>query len=84
MPVTDMAVDLIDQITEAGRARGMTQAEIARAAGLAAETLSRARRHPNIGLVNLLRMARVVGLKPVLVPDDPLVEKIERGGLFER
>ncbi|HHJ13858.1 MAG TPA: XRE family transcriptional regulator [Gammaproteobacteria bacterium] len=75
--------ELIAQIAETGRARGMTQVQIARAAGLADETLSRAKRNPNIGLMHFARLAAVVGLKPTLLPDDPVIEKIHRGGLFE-
>ncbi|HEB92327.1 MAG TPA: hypothetical protein ENI94_02455 [Gammaproteobacteria bacterium] len=75
---------LLEEIIETGRRQGMTQAEIAHTAGLASDTLSRAKRNPNVGLENFAKLAQAVGLKPVLVPDDPVIEKIERGGLFSR
>ena len=77
-------VSLFEEIIRLGKERGMTQAEIAERAGLPKEILSRAKRNPNMGLQNFARLASVVGMKPGLVSDDPLIERIQRGNFFER
>ena len=81
---TAYLVSLFEEIIRLGKERGMTQAEIAECAGLPKEILTRAKRNPNMGLQNFARLARVVGMKPGLVSDDPLVERILRGDFFER
>lgn len=81
----DQPIDeLIEQIAAAGAARNLTRVDIARAAGLADQTLSRAKQRPNIGLQNFSKLANVVGLKLALIADDPVLEKIATKGLFER
>ncbi len=75
---------LLEQIAHKGREQGLSQTEISTAAGLSKEALTRAKSRTNIGLENFSSLAQVVGLKLVLVADDPVIEKIESTGLFER
>jgi hypothetical protein len=73
---------LLDGILAAAEAQGMDESALARRAGAVPETLSRmkARRNGDFGL--LARMARVVGLRITLVPDDDAVESLQRGIFF--
>lgn len=74
--------DLLAQIVAAAAAQGLDERALARRAGAAPETLSRmkARGHGDFGL--LLRLARVVGLKLVAVPDDAALDAVRRGEFF--
>jgi len=83
MSIKTDIVTLIKKVAATGREKGMNQAQIARTAGMADETLSRIKRNPNIGLEHFATLAHAAGLKLILVPDDPVIEKIEQGGLFE-
>jgi DNA-binding phage protein len=75
--------ELLLQILERGKAQGLRQFDIARRAGIKPESLSRAKKSGDMRLSTLKELARVVGLKLALVPDEPLVEKIGSGTLFE-
>lgn len=78
----DTVRQLLDQITAAAAAQGLDEQALARRAGAAPETLSRmkARGHGDFGL--LVRLARVVGLKLVAVPDDAALDALRRGDFF--
>ena len=73
---------LLDQILAAAAEQGLDDRSLARRAGAAPETLSRmkARGHGDFGL--LVRLARVVGLKLVAVPDDAALDALRRGEFF--
>jgi hypothetical protein len=75
--------ELLSQIIAQGRRKGLRQQDIARRARLQPESLSRAKRSGDMYVSNLVELARVVGLKLVLVPDQPVIEKIDKGTLFE-
>ncbi len=77
--------DLIAEIIRYGKAKGMDQKTIASFGQISAETLSRKKRGENEDMYvsSLSKLARAVGLKLVLVPDDPVIDKINRGNLFE-
>lgn len=77
------SVRLLQQILLRGRENGLTQMEIAQRAGIKPESLSRAKKSGDMRVSTLLALAHVVGLKLALVPDRPLVEKIDSGTLFE-
>ena len=83
--VNDMSdsTELLQQLIAQGRAQGLTQAALARRAGITAEALSRAKKAGDMRVSTLADLARVVGLTLALVPDSPLQEKIETGKLFE-
>ena len=75
--------ELLNQIIVLGRQKGLRQQDIARRARLQPESLSRAKKSGDMYVSNLAELARVVGLKLVLVPDQPVIEKIDKGTLFE-
>jgi hypothetical protein len=75
--------ELLRQIIALGRLKGLRQQDIARRARLQPESLSRAKKSGDMYVSNLQELARVVGLKLVLVPDQPVIEKIDKGTLFE-
>lgn len=77
--------NLIAEIIRYGKAKGMDQKTIASFGQISAETLSRKKRGENEDMYvsTLSNLARAVGLKLVLVPDDPVIDKINRGNLFE-
>ena len=77
--------DLIAEIIHYGKAKGMDQKTIASLGQISAETLSRKKRGENEDMYvsTLSNLARAVGLKLALVPDDPVIDKINRGNLFE-
>ncbi len=81
---SDPLLDLLNQITSAGKQQGMTAAAIAVRAGLAPETLSRmkARKSADFGAVE--RMAAVVGLQITLVPQQAnRAERVSTGSFFD-
>lgn len=75
--------ELLRQIIALGRQKGLTQQDIARRARLQPESLSRAKKSGDMYVSSLDELARAVGLRLVLVPDQPVIEKIEKGTLFE-
>ena len=75
-------VNLIGRIIEAARAQGMSQGELATRVGIRQETLSRAKKNPNISLKTFEEMAQVVGLRVQLIPDNPVAEQVNEGTLF--
>ncbi|MDH5425709.1 MAG: helix-turn-helix transcriptional regulator [Gammaproteobacteria bacterium] len=79
MPILDT---LLNEIIELSKAKGMKQKELAERAGLSAETLSRAKRSGDMRLSSLIRLADTVGLKLKLSADNPVIEKINNGTLF--
>ena len=80
MPAT---TELLRQIIALGRQKGLRQQDIARRARLQPESLSRAKKSGDMYVSSLEELARVVGLKLVLVPDQPVIEKVDKGTLFE-
>jgi transcriptional regulator with XRE-family HTH domain len=75
--------ELLGQIIALGRQKGLRQQDIARRARLQPETLSRAKKSGDMHVSSLEELARVVGLRLVLMPDQPVIEKIDKGTLFE-
>lgn len=74
--------DLIVRIISAAKARGLSQGELAERAGIRPETLSRAKKNPNISLATFEELARVAGLRLQLIPDNPVAEQVSKGTLF--
>jgi transcriptional regulator with XRE-family HTH domain len=74
--------DLIVRIIETAKARGLSQGELAERVGIRPETLSRAKKNPNISLATFEELARVAGLRVQLIPDNPVAEQVSKGTLF--
>lgn len=75
-------INLISEIIEVGKQKDIDQNEMARRAGIRPETLSRAKKNPNIHLDTFMKLARVVGMRVKLIPDHPVVEQVQEGTLF--
>ena len=74
--------DLLNEIIELSKRKGMKQKELAERAGLSAETLSRAKKSGDMHLSSLVRLAETVGLKLQLTTDNPVMDRISNGTLF--
>ncbi len=74
---------LLTQILDKAKRKGLKQKELAERAGLSAESLSRAKKAGDMHLSSLERLARIVGLKLCLSSDEPLMSKINNGSLFK-
>lgn len=75
-------IDLINEIIAAAKANNISQGELAARAGIRQETLSRAKKNPNISLKIFADLARIAGLHIKLLPDNPVVDQINDGTLF--
>ena len=75
--------DLLAQIIDLARRKGLKQKDLAERAGLSPESISRAKKTGDMHLSSLVELARVVGLKLCLSPDRPVLDKINNGSLFQ-
>ncbi len=73
---------LMAEILDQARARGWSQAVLARRAALPDSSISRIKRTGRADLDTLARLAAAVGLRLTLVPDSDYTEKVSRGELF--
>jgi transcriptional regulator with XRE-family HTH domain len=76
------AASLMAEILDQARARGWSQAVLARRASLPDSSISRIKRSGRADLETLARLAAAVGLRLTLVPDSDYTEKVSRGELF--
>ena len=74
--------NLLNEIIELSKSKGMKQKELAQRSGLSAETLSRAKKSGDMHLSSLIRLAETVGLKLQLTTDNPVMDRISNGTLF--
>lgn len=74
--------DLIGQIITAAKTRGLSQSELAARVGIRPETLSRAKKQPNLSLNTFAELARVAGLRVQLIADNSVAEQVSKGTLF--
>ena len=74
--------ELIKTIIKAAHALGISQGELASRVGIRQETLSRAKKNPTLSLKTFQEMAKVVGLRLQLIPDNPVAEQVSDGTLF--
>ena len=85
IPITQSdsaAASLMAEILDQARARGWSQAALARRASLPDSSISRIKRSGRADLETLARLAAAVGLRLTLVPDSDYTEKVSRGELF--
>ncbi len=74
---------LVEQIVDAGAERGLFAKDLAVRAGTTPETLSRMKKRGTGDFLILDRMARMVGLRLSLVPNQETLDKIQRGEFFD-
>ena len=74
--------ELIKTIIKTAQAHGISQGELASRVGIRQETLSRAKKNPTLSLKTFQEMAKVVGLRIQLIPDNPVAEQVSDGTLF--
>lgn len=74
---------LLNEIIELSKRKGMKQKELATRAGLSPESLSRAKKSGDMHLSSLVSLAEIVGLKLQLTSDNPVIDKISSGSLFD-
>lgn len=74
---------LLTQIIELAKRKGLRQKDLAERAGLSAESLSRAKKAGDMHLSSLQKLAAIVGLQLCLSPGEPLMSKINNGSLFK-
>ena len=75
--------DLLAQIIDLAKRKGLKQKDLAERAGLSPESISRAKKTGDMHLSSLMELARVVGLKLCLSPDQPVLDRINQGSLFK-
>lgn len=73
---------ILDQIFAAGKKSGMTQAAIAKRAGLHPVSVSRMMSSGSARFDNIDLLAKAVGLKLMLVKDNSVAEGLLKGNLF--
>jgi len=78
-----ITTQLLTQIIELARRKGLKQKDLAERAGLSAEMLSRAKKAGDMHLSSLQKLASIVGLQLCLGPDEPLMNKINNASLFK-
>lgn len=78
-----ITTQLLVQILELAKRKGLKQKDLAERAGLSPESLSRAKKAGDMHLSSLQKLANIVGLKLCLSPDEPVMNKINSGSLFK-
>ena len=73
---------LLNQIIEAGAARGMLEKDILKRAGLGKTTLSKIKAAGDTRLSTLLRLAHAVGLRLGLGPNNATLQQVLSRNLF--
>ncbi|GAB4507772.1 MAG: hypothetical protein Tsb0026_04510 [Sulfuricaulis sp.] len=79
---SDPVRSTLNAILLAAEARKLKEKELARLAGLRPETLSRMKSRGTADFTLIDRLARVVGLKLAVVPDDDQLARIQQGRFF--
>ncbi len=79
----NITTQLLSQILEMAKRKGLRQKDLAERAGISAESLSRAKKAGDMHLSSLQKLASIVGLKLCFCPDEPIMNKINSGSLFE-
>lgn len=73
---------ILQQLVDLGREQGLTQAELAKKAGIHPVTLSRALETDAVTLATVKAVAAQLGYRLTLVPDNALAEGLAKGDLF--
>ena len=72
----------LNTILDAAESRKLKEKELARLAGVRPETLSRMKSRGTADFALIDRLARAVGLKLAVVPDDDQLARIQQGRFF--
>lgn len=72
----------LDEILRTAKARNLPAYELAQRAGVTPETLSRMKRRGSGDWAVLNRMAKIVGKRLALIPDDDTIAALRRGDFF--
>lgn len=82
-PAPDVLLPLLQEILKRAEEQGIEEGELARRAGADPSTLSRlkARGNGEFGLV--AKLASVVGMRVVVVPDDEQLVALRKGRFFK-
>ena len=72
----------LNTILAAAESRKLKEKELARLAGVRPETLSRMKSRGTADFALIDRLARAVGLKLAVVPDDDQLARIQQGRFF--
>lgn len=79
---SDPVRSTLNAILAAASTRKLKDKELAQLAGLRPETLSRMKTRGTADFTLIDRLARAVGLKLAVVPDDDQLERIQQGRFF--
>ena len=79
---SDAVRSTLNAILAAADTRKLKDKELAQLAGLRPETLSRMKSRGTADFTIIDRLARAVGLKLAVVPDDDQLERIQQGRFF--
>jgi DNA-binding phage protein len=79
---SDPVRSTLNAILAAAETRHLKDKELAKLAGLRPETLSRMKSRGTADFTLIDRLARAVGLKLAVVPDDDQLERIQQGRFF--
>ncbi|OGA00199.1 MAG: hypothetical protein A2Z44_07445 [Betaproteobacteria bacterium RBG_19FT_COMBO_58_11] len=74
---------MLDEILLTGKSQDLPAYELAQRAGVTPETLSRIKKRGHGDWAVLNRMAKTVGKRLTLVPDDSTIVALRRGEFFE-
>lgn len=79
---SDPVRSTLNAILAAANTRKLKDKQLAQLAGLRPETLSRMKTRGTADFTLIDRLARAVGLKLAVVPDDDQLERIQQGRFF--
>ncbi len=74
---------VLDEILLTGKSQDLPAYELAQRAGVTPETLSRIKKRGHGDWAVLNRMAKTVGKRLTLIPDDSTIVALRRGEFFE-
>lgn len=74
---------LLNTLLSTAKMRGLTQSNLAHRAHIAPETLSRMKQRGNADFAAVAALAKAVGLKIVLIPDEERRDKLQQRHVVE-
>jgi len=74
---------VLNTLLSTAKTRGLTQSSLAQMAHIAPETLSRMKQRGNADFAAVAALAKAVGLKIALIPDEDIRDKIQQRRVVE-